>query len=104
MSTLPKKKKISTAKAAKLLGISRWTLRRWGDKKLIPFTASRSGYRYYQEADLIALKEKHAIVHVVTKRQKVVEEKRDETLLLPSPPKPVEEAKKEAKKEEKKEK
>ena len=92
MSTLSKKK-ISTAKAAKMLGISRWTLRRWGDKKLIPFTSSRSGYRYYQEADLNELKEKHSIVHVEVKKQKIVIEKRDETLLLPSPPKPVVEEK-----------
>jgi len=88
-------KKISTAKAAKQLGVSRWTLRRWGDKKLIPFTTSKSGYRYYKAEDLDTLKEKHAIVHVKTKRQKIVIEKRDETLLLPSPPKPIADVKKE---------
>jgi DNA-binding transcriptional MerR regulator len=90
-------KKISTAKAAKFLGISRWTLRRWGDKKLIPFTASRSGYRYYKEEDLSALKEKHSIVRVALKKPKpkiqgktpaVVSSSRDETLLLPPAPKP----------------
>jgi len=96
MSTLPSYKKISTAKAAKQLGVSRWTLRRWGDKKLIPFTTSKSGYRYYKAEDLDMLKEKHAIVHVKTKRQKIVIEKRDETLLLPSPPKPIVEEKQEA--------
>jgi DNA-binding transcriptional MerR regulator len=95
MSTLPLSKKISTAKAAKQLGVSRWTLRRWGDKKLISFTSSRSGYRYYKEEDLNALKEKHAIVHITTKKQKIVVEKRDETLLLPSPPKPIKEEQKE---------
>jgi len=92
MSTLPLKKKISTAKAAKLLGVSRWTLRRWGNKKLLPFTTSRSGYRYYKEEDLDALKEKHMIVHLASKK-KSVPEKRDETLLLPSPPKPIVEVK-----------
>ena len=90
--TLPSKKKISTAKAAKFLGVSRWTLRRWGNKKFLPFTTSRSGYRYYKEEDLSALKEKHTIVHLVSKK-KSVQEKRDETLLLPSPPKPIVEVK-----------
>jgi len=85
-------KKISTAKAANMLGVSRWTLRRWGDKKLIPFVMSRSGYRYYKEEDLIALKEKHTIVHVVEKKPKIVIEKRDETLLLPAAPVPISEA------------
>ena len=83
-----------------MLGISRWTLRRWGDKKLIPFIASRSGYRYYKEEDLTALKSKHTIVHVTTEKEKIVIEKRDETLLLPSPPKPVAETPKEEKKSE----
>jgi hypothetical protein len=92
--SLPSKKKISTAKAAKFLGVSRWTLRRWGNKKFLPFTTSRSGYRYYKEEDLDALKEKHTIVHLVSK-EKSVQEKRDETLLLPSPPKPIVEQQKE---------
>jgi len=95
---LPLSKKISTAKAAKQLGVSRWTLRRWGNKKLIAFTASRSGYRYYKEEDLNALKEKHTIVHLVSKK-KSVQEKRDETLLLPSPPKPIVDEQKEVQKQ-----
>ncbi|MCJ7826379.1 helix-turn-helix domain-containing protein [Patescibacteria group bacterium] len=95
--SLPSKKKISTAKAAQLLGVSRWTLRRWGNKKLLPFTTSRSGYRYYKEEDLNALKEKHSIVRIVSKKPKsniqgktpaVVSASRDETLLLPPAPKP----------------
>lgn len=89
MSTLPSKKKISTAKAAKFLGVSRWTLRRWGDKKLISFTTSRSGYRFYTEEDLQTLLQKHTVVHVGSKKQKAKKERRDETLLLPSPPKPT---------------
>jgi len=98
MSTTPSKKKISTAKAAKFLGVSRWTLRRWGDKKELPFITSKTGYRYYQEADLVALKEKHAIVHVPAHKRPVTkatvhtavvaQKEREETLLLPSPPKP----------------
>jgi len=95
--SLPKQKKISTAKAAKYLGISRWTLRRWGDKKLLPFIASKSGYRYYKQEDLDALKEHHAIVRVhqtkVIHRQEKgkagIQQQRDETLLLPATPKPV---------------
>jgi len=96
--TLPTHKKISTAQAAKFLGVSRWTLRRWGDKKMLAFTSSKSGYRYYKEEDLNALKEKHAIVHLTHKKKPAGEKKhalpsvageRDETLLLPSPPKPV---------------
>ena len=96
--SLPIKKKISTAKAAKYLGVSRWTLRRWGDKKLLPFTTSKSGYRYYQEADLEGLKQKNTIVHMVSKKKEkmatlhmatpIVVSSRDETLLLPSPPPP----------------
>lgn len=96
MQNLPSKK-ISTAKAAKMLGVSRWTLRRWGDKKLIPFTTSRSGYRFYKEEDLVALQKKHVIVRTVSEKKKpnkkgmpsaVVVAERDETLLLPLPPKP----------------
>ena len=87
-NTLPSKKKISTATAAKFLGVSRWTLRRWGDKKLISFTTSRSGYRFYTDEDLQALLQKHAVVHVVSKKKTAQKERRDETLLLPSPPKP----------------
>jgi len=78
--------------------VSRWTLRRWGDKKLLPFTVSRSGYRYYKEEDLNGLKEKHSIVRVVSKKPKlkmqgkipaVESPSRDETLLLPAAPKPL---------------
>lgn len=96
---LPSAKKISTAWAAKFLGISRWTLRRWGDKKLLPFTASRSGYRYYKQEDLDTFKEKHSIVHTRVKKlsprgkapasaQKPFV--KDETLLLPPAPEPKE--------------
>ena len=96
MQNLPSLKKISTAKAAHFLGVSRWTLRRWGDKKLVPFTMSRSGYRFYKEEDLVALQKKHVIVRTISGKKKskkmramgAVVSERDETLLLPLPPKP----------------